>query len=137
MPGAMRYPYKPILDEGPILILPHEPETVIAEKFEAIVRGGNLNGRARGFYGIILMLRPYSSTLDWEQLGSSIRATAVRRSPEGALLGWRQALERVRTSRCMLQAIWAPYAKVNPCASDVTIDDAVDACGAIGMRVGL
>ena len=43
-------------------------------------------------------------------------------------------LERVRTSPYIQEAIWAPYAKVNPYAAGITIDDAIDACIAIGER---
>lgn len=134
VPGAMRYPYKPILDEEPIPVTSYAPETIIAEKFETIVRRGDLNGRARDFYDAVLMLRLYADTLDWKQLGDAIRATASRRGSESALATWRKTLERVRTSPYIQEAIWAPYAKVNPYAAGITIDDAIDACIAIGER---
>ena len=82
----------------------------------------------------ILMLRLYENTLDWEQLGDAIRATASRRGSENALANWKKTQGQVRTSPHIRQTIWTPYAKANPYAAGVTIDDAIDACIAIGER---
>ena len=93
-----------------------------------------LNGRARDFYDAVLMLRLYADTLGWKQLGDAIRATASRRGSESALATWRKTLERVHTSPYIQEAIWAPYAKANPYAAGITIDDAIDVCIAMGER---
>ena len=42
-----------------------------------------------------------------------------RRGSESALATWRKTLERVRTSPYIQEAIWAPYAKVNPYAASL------------------
>lgn len=137
VPGAMRYPYKPILGEEPIPILSYAPETVIAEKFETIVRRGRFNGRARDFYDVVLMLRLHEKTLDWEALAAAIQATARRRGSDKALNAWRSTLEAVRTSGYIRHTIWEPYADANLYAANITIDDAIEACITIGGRVKL
>ena len=86
VPGAMCYPYKPILGEEPTSVLSYATETVIAEKFETAIRRGSLDGRARDFYDIDLMPRLHGNTLDWGQLGEAIRATTAHRNSEDALL---------------------------------------------------
>lgn len=112
----------------------YAPETIIAEKFETIIRRGDLNGRARDFYDAVLMLRLYHATLDWKQLGKAIRATASRRGSESALANWRTALEQVRTSTYIRETIWAPYAKANPYTAGISIEDAINACIEIAER---
>ena len=137
VPGALRYPYSPILGGDDIPVLSYAPETVLAEKFETIIRRGELNGRARDFYDAVLLTRLYRDTLDWEALAAAIQATARRRGSDGALNAWRSTLEAVRSSDYIRRTIWEPYADANLYAANITIDDAIEACITIGERVKL
>lgn len=137
IPGALSYPYSPILGGDDIPVLSYAPETVLAEKLETIIRRGELNGRARDFYDVVLLARLYEGSLDWEALADAIRATARRRGTEQALLSWRETLDAVRSSLYINETIWAPYAKANTYAANVTIDDAMDTCIHIAERAGL
>ncbi len=137
VPGALRYPYSPILGGEDIPVLSYAPETVLAEKFETIIRRGELNGRARDFYDVVLLARLYHDSLDWGALADAIRATARRRGTEQALRSWRVTLNTVRSSPYINETIWAPYAKANAYAANITIDDAMDTCTHIAEHVGL
>lgn len=137
VPGALEYPYSPILGGDDIPVLSYAPETVLAEKFETIIRRGELNGRARDFYDVVLLTRLYRDTLDWDALAAAIQATAKRRGSDKALNAWRSILEAVRTSGYIRHTIWEPYADANLYAANITIDDAVEACINIGERVNL
>lgn len=137
VPGALEYPYSPILGGDDIPVLSYAPETVLAEKFESIIRRGELNGRARDFYDVVLLTRLYRDTLDWDALAAAIQATAKRRGSDKALNAWRSTLEAVRTSGYIRHTIWEPYADANLYAANITIDDAVEACINIGERVNL
>ena len=137
VPGALTYPYSPILGGDDIPVLSYAPETVLAEKFETIIRRGELNGRARDFYDIVLLTRLYRDALDWEALSAAIRATARRRGSEKTLLSWRETLDAVRFSPYINEKIWASYAKANAYAASVTIADAIDVCTYIAEHIGL
>ncbi|MDO4289671.1 MAG: nucleotidyl transferase AbiEii/AbiGii toxin family protein [Eggerthellaceae bacterium] len=137
VPGALTYPYSPILGGDNIPALSYAPETVLAEKFETIIRRGELNGRARDFYDVVLMTRLYHDSLDWEALADAIRATSQRRGTEQALRSWQETLSAVRSSPYINETIWAPYAKANTYAASVTIDDVVDTCIYIAQRTRL
>ncbi len=136
-PGALSYSYSPILGGDDIPVLSYAPETVLAEKFETIIRRGELNGCARDFYDVVLLARLYEGSLDWEALADAIRATVRRRGTEQALLSWRETLDAVRSSLYINETIWAPYAKANAYAANITIDDAMDACIYIAEGSGL
>lgn len=83
------------------------------------------------------MARLYEGSLDWEALADAIRATVRRRGTEQALLSWRETLDAVRSSLYINETIWAPYAKANAYAANITIDDAMDACIYIAEGSGL
>ena len=75
---------RPLLIDYPVLldgvrpkIRAYAPETVIAEKFQAMVRLGRANSRMKDLYDVWSLLRFYD--LDREGLSLAIRATFARR----------------------------------------------------------
>lgn len=136
-PSAIRYPYRPIFDDGTISVLSYPPETVIAEKFETLVRRGEENGRARDFYDAALLLELYRDKVDWKTTRAAIMATAEKRGSADEMPKFREVLDEARTSDYIRQAIWEPYVKANPFISDLTLDEALDATITIGELAGL
>ena len=51
-PGAIRYSYKTILDDDEIGVMAYNTETIIAEKYETIIRRNIGTSRARDFYDL-------------------------------------------------------------------------------------
>lgn len=58
-------------------ILMYPPETVIAEKFEAMIRFGEMNGRIKDFYDIWVTARTFA--FDLPALGEAVSGTLERR----------------------------------------------------------
>jgi len=74
----------PVLLEQPAPHLRAYPyETVIAEKFQAMVALGRANTRLKDFYDIWVLAR--SHTFDEDRLARAIAASAVRESDDGGL----------------------------------------------------
>lgn len=136
-PAAIRYPYRPIFDDGTIGVLSYPPETVIAEKFETLVRRGEENSRARDFYDATLLLGLYREEVDWDTVHEAIMATAAKRGSIETMPRYREVLDGVRSSDYILRTVWAPYAKANPFIGDLTLDEAIDAAMVIGDLSGL
>lgn len=136
-PSAISYPYRPVFGGDPISIMAYPVETMLAEKFETIVRRGAANGRARDLYDLVVLLRLHGDRISWDVLHEAIYATAEKRGSAQMMPGYRDALEDVRASGYMRDSIWAPYCEDNPYASGITLDDAVDAATEIGDRSGI
>ncbi len=67
-----------ILDLPAPELLTYSRETLIAEKFEAMIKHGSLNSRMKDFYDIWMLSRRFN--FNGEQLGSAIRLTFTQRS---------------------------------------------------------
>ena len=79
-PVATTITYPTMLDfEAPNLV-GYPKETVIAEKFEAMVKLGQLNSRMKDFYDIFVLLRQFE--FDSEDLSLAIRKTFENRDTE-------------------------------------------------------
>ncbi len=76
-PGLQEIDLPVLLDMPTPRLLAYPPETVIAEKFEAMVKLGLANSRVKDYYDVWALLT--TRELDNERLASAIRATFQRR----------------------------------------------------------
>lgn len=74
-PAIIEYPA--LLDFEPARLAGYPAETVIAEKFEAMVKLGQLNSRMKDFYDILILSRQFH--FDGPTLATAIRATFQNR----------------------------------------------------------
>lgn len=75
--GAINVDYPTLLDEDGIDILAYSKESVIAEKFEAMISLGILNSRMKDFYDVFRLLQ--FDAIDNDKLKASIEATFDQR----------------------------------------------------------
>jgi predicted nucleotidyltransferase component of viral defense system len=87
-PDAVEIDYPVLLDSPAPRIRAYPKETVVAEKFQAIVALGAANGRMKDFYDVWMMSRHFE--FDGATLGKAIAATFARRQthlPTGIPIG--------------------------------------------------
>lgn len=92
-------------------ILMYPPETVIAEKFEAMIRFGEANGRIKDFHDIWVMTRTFSFDLPslLEAVGGTLRrrATVI---PTEMPVGLTEAFAKIAEER----GLWSGFLRRNP-----------------------
>lgn len=76
-PAPVPITYPCLLQQSSPQLMAYNRETVIAEKFEAMVKHGELNSRMRDFYDVWLLSRHFRFTGD--ELSQAIHATFERR----------------------------------------------------------
>jgi hypothetical protein len=79
-PEAIDLEYPVILDASRPVLKAYPPETVIAEKLQAIVILGEINSRMKDFYDIWLLSHQYS--FDGQRLSEAIQKTFERRETD-------------------------------------------------------
>jgi nucleotidyltransferase AbiEii toxin of type IV toxin-antitoxin system len=80
VPGPIWIEYPEILDYGQPRLLAYTLESVVAEKYQAMVWLGAANSRMKDFYDISFMAR--KNAFDGEVLGDAMRQTFARRDTE-------------------------------------------------------
>lgn len=114
--------YPSLLDYPETTVRAYPPETVIAEKFQAVVVLGEANGRMKDFYDLWAI--PDAMEIDQGRLANSIRATFERREtdiPDDRPAGLSEAFYN-DASR---QRQWAAYAESID-LEGVTLHDVVE-----------
>ncbi len=120
-PAADDVEFVSLLDQGAPNVRAYAPETVIAEKFQAMVALGMINGRMKDYYDLWAI--PRSRTIRQEALADAIKATFARRNtpiprepPPGLSPAFYASPEKLRQ--------WTTYAE-SIGFSGVTLEDVV------------
>jgi hypothetical protein len=79
-PGVTELAYPTLLDGGAPILLAYPPETVVAEKLQAIVALGLANTRMKDFFDLWVLCRSFAFSGD--TLANAITATFHRRATE-------------------------------------------------------
>jgi hypothetical protein len=111
-PPAKRQTFPNLLPDLPTAnILMYPPETVIAEKFEAIIRFGETNGRIKDFYDIWVTTRTFE--FDLPSLIEAISGTLQRREtgiPAEMPVGLTETFSNIAEGR----GLWSGFLNRNP-----------------------
>jgi len=79
-PAPIPITYPSVLDHPPAQLLAYNRETVVAEKFEAMIKLGELNSRMKDFFDIWVLSRNY--VFDGTLLSDAIRSTLTQRQTD-------------------------------------------------------
>lgn len=135
-PGEVEYSFPTLFGDGTVDIMAYPLETLVAEKYEAIVKRGAATTRARDLYDIATLFRLYAERIDWGTLRNAVRRTADRRGSLSLMADYARISEEIGQSD-EIGRIWGAYVRLNPYAADVTVPDAMDSVRAIGDRLAL
>lgn len=78
-PKEIQFSYPFLFDERWVMVKAYTQETILAEKYETIIRRNVGNTRARDFYDLHLLYRLYRENADWNLLKQAVLATAKKR----------------------------------------------------------
>ena len=77
-PRAIDYSYKTILDEDEIEVRAYNRETIIAEKYETIIRRNIGTSRARDFYDLYMFYNLFKDMIDYDLLKTAVDRTSEK-----------------------------------------------------------
>lgn len=129
-PGAIQYSYKTILDEDEIGVMAYNIETIIAEKFETIIRRNIGTSRARDFYDLYMFYNIYGEMINPEILKLAVTRTAKKRNSLQNISEWKEIIEDMRED-VALRALWGNYCENNTYVTDVSYENVME----ITMRI--
>lgn len=135
-PRAINYEYKTILDDDVIAVVAYNCETILAEKYETIIRRNIGTSRARDFYDLYIFFHMYDSKINYKTLRDAIHRTARKRGSEEELEFWKEICDDMREDES-LKNLWFNYQKYNRYAETVNFESALDTVEEISRRINL
>ena len=127
----IKYSFDLMLEDRKIQIWSYNLETVIAEKFESIIKRGVLGTRIRDFYDIYMLLNTQTKNIDFNTLKDAIYSTAKHRNTINIIKDWLKIIEQLNNSDIMKNQ-WARYQKNNFYAKEIKYEDLIESLNQIG-----
>ncbi len=135
-PRAINYEYKTILGDDVIEVVAYNCETILAEKYETIIRRNIGTSRARDFYDLHMFYHMYAYKIDFKVLEEAIHKTARKRGSEGELKDWKEICEDMRVDE-PLKSLWFNYQKANKYANAVDFDSTITTVEEISLKTNM
>lgn len=120
-PEAIQYSYRTILDNDEINVMAYNMETIIAEKYETIIRRNIGTSRARDFYDLYMFFNVYQEAISYEILKLAVSRTAKRRNSLQTMSEWVEIIEDMEEDS-ELKILWKNYCDSNTYASGISFE---------------
>lgn len=124
-PGAIRYSYRTILDGDEIGVMAYNTETIIAEKYETIIRRNIGTSRARDFYDLYMFYNLYKDSINADTLKHAVSRTAKKRETLETMSEWEEIIEDMKKD-LVLKKLWDNYCENNTYAAGVSFETVME-----------
>lgn len=121
-PREIEFRYKSLFEDKYIKIMAFNKETIIAEKFETLIKDTETNTRAKDFYDLYVLIKDYWNDLNKTNLIRAIHNTCKRRESLYILEELQERYDFIKTS-IILQAEWDKYKIAHLYARDIQYAD--------------
>ena len=127
----IEYSFTLMLEDRKIQIWSYNVETIIAEKFETIVKRGVLSTRIRDYYDVYMLINTQNKIIDKKTLKDAITLTAQHRGTNEIIKDWKKIVEKIANDSKMRQQ-WKRYQKDNFYAEEIEYKDLINAISKVG-----
>lgn len=121
-PREIEFKYKSLFDDTYIKIMAFNKETIIAEKFETLIKDTETNTRAKDFYDLYILIKDYWNDLDKTNLIKAIQNTCKRRDSLYILDEIEERFDFIKESN-ILPNEWNKYKIAHLYAKDIEYAD--------------
>lgn len=111
-PAAIQYEFPMLFDEKTVPVMAYTLETVLAEKYETIIRRNIGTTRARDYYDLHTLFRSRRSEVRPDVLKAAVLHTAKKRDSVQDIEDWRDIIKDIREEPQMY-LLWDTYVSEN------------------------
>ena len=130
-PAAIQYNYPFLFEDKTVPVMAYTLETILAEKYETIIRRNIGTTRARDFYDLHMLYRERETEIRADILRLAVAPTAKKRGSARALADWEEIIQDIREEPA-LASLWHNYAADNPYIGKLQFSETVNTVERIG-----
>lgn len=124
-PAAVQYKFPMLFDEKAIPVLAYTLETILAEKYETIIRRNIGTTRARDYYDLHTLYRSRKEEIRTDILKEAVLHTAKKRESTEDMQDWREIIQDIRDEPQM-SLLWNNYVADNKYIDDLQFSEVLD-----------
>ena len=127
----IKYDFTLMLEKRKIQIWSYNLETIIAEKFESIIKRGPLSTRIRDYYDVYMLVNTQRKNIDNKILKDAIILTSEHRDSRKIIENWKETVDIIKYNDKMKKQ-WVKYQKNNFYAEVIKYSDLITAIEKVG-----
>ena len=127
----IEYDYNLMLEDRKVPVWSYNLETILAEKFEAVIKRGITGTRIRDFYDVYMLINTQDENINKKLLTVAINLTSEHRESLDLIKDWKHSLELLRNDEDM-QKRWKVYQKTYFYAKDIEYSELIESIEKVG-----
>lgn len=135
-PTAIQYDFPLAFEEKTIPVMAYTLETILAEKYETIIRRNIGTTRARDFYDLHMLYRSRKDEVRLEILRKAVLHTAQKRDSVEDIMDWKDILKDIREEP-QLYLLWDNYISDNKYVGDLEFHEVLDTVDELAKALDL
>ena len=133
-PREIEYTYPCIFGTEDIKIKAYPLETILAEKYETIIRRNITTTRMRDFYDLYTLYILKKDEIDYEILKEAIERTSKKRESQNIMKNYEEIIEDIKEDS-YLKSLWEVYLSENKYIGNLKFDKVVDVVAILSNRI--
>lgn len=133
-PREIEYTYPCIFSKEDIKIMAYPLETILAEKYETIIRRNIATTRMRDFYDLYTLYKLKKDEIDYKILKEAIERTSKKRESQEIMQDYKEIIEDIKEDS-YLRSLWDVYLSENKYIGDLTFDKVVGVVITLSNRI--
>ena len=120
----IEYKYQTLFDKEPISIMTYNYETIIAEKFEAIISRNIDNTRMKDYYDLFMLIKLKGKEINSETLRKAITNTAQNRNTLNYIKDAKKYIDLISNDE-HIKKLWENYQNNYNYANSISFEDTI------------
>lgn len=130
-PAAVEYKYSTIFGDGEIDVIAYNLETILAEKYETVIRRNIGNTRARDFYDLYALYAIYKDSLNAIILEDALKRTSKQRGSLSELDDRKRIVDEIAKEPFII-GLWNAYRDEYAYAKRIRFEDIIRVLNELG-----
>lgn len=135
-PAAVQYDFPMLFEEKTVPVMAYTIETVLAEKYETIIRRNIGTTRARDYYDLHTLYRSRKQEVRPEILKAAVLHTAQKRDSLEDIHDWKDILKEIREEP-HLYLLWDRYVADNKYIGELSFHEVLDTVDEVAVSLNL
>ncbi len=136
IPAAIQYNFPMLFEDKSVSVMAYTLETILAEKYETILRRNIGTTRARDYYDLHTLFRSRKEEIRPEVLKSAVLHTAKKRDSVKDIEEWQEILDDIKTEPIM-QTLWNNYITENQYIGELSFEEVLKTVEETALMIGL
>lgn len=135
-PAAIQYDFPMLFEDKSVPVMAYTLETILAEKYETILRRNVGTSRARDYYDLHTLFRSRKDEIRPDVLKAAVLHTAKKRDSVKDIEDWQEIIADIKNEPLM-QSLWDNYVAENQYIVELSFEEVLKTLEKVALMIGL